>query len=284
MINQQMVFIIGCPRSGSSILAECLGRNDDVLYLGEEAQDLWNLDGFLSKNDPYLEHHERFPDMVSPMLLNHIDAGLRAKMALRSIQGYGRLDAPVILDKCPPNSLRIKFLLALFPSAKFIHVIRDGRDVVCSLEPGLQDNQWKFVKPRHWRMIAGQPEPLRRASLLWRYIVNRVDSDLDDCPSDSHRRILYDSLIASPHKTIGGLCRFMGIDSTDQQRQWAADNVSSQTNKGYNPPSQAHWTTDDHRNRIGRYKENLSGSDAEMVYAMLNVELRKYGYIYHRSN
>jgi hypothetical protein len=128
-------------------------------------------------------------------------------------------------------------------------------------------------------MIARQPEPFRRASLLWRHIINRANSDLDDCPEGSQRRIPYENLISRTSRTVGGLSKFMGIDSTEQQRKWALGNVSNATNEGYNPPSQAHWATNDHKSRMGRYEENLSGSDLEMVYAMLHVELKRYGYV-----
>lgn len=42
----------------------------------------------------------------------------------------------VLVEKNPRHTLRIPFLKAIFPDAKIIHIVRDGRDVTCSLVPG----------------------------------------------------------------------------------------------------------------------------------------------------
>ena len=46
----------------------------------------------------------------------------------------------VLIDKSPRNSLKIPFILKIFPEARFIHLLRDGRDVTLSIR-----KEWKIT-------------------------------------------------------------------------------------------------------------------------------------------
>lgn len=84
------------------------------------------------------------------------------------------------VDKTPRNSLRLAYLDALFPDARYVFVHRDGRAVVSSLvvawrersvtreepayvlpvpftTPGIPPRQWHFILPPGWRALDGRP-------------------------------------------------------------------------------------------------------------------------------
>jgi len=76
-------------------------------------------------------------------LCEHARPEHRAK-ALRHF--YARLGRGWVLDKTCINVMRIPFLHALFPRAKFVYVHRDGRDNVSSLMDGWRDGRFALAK------------------------------------------------------------------------------------------------------------------------------------------
>ncbi len=114
---EKPIFIVGAARSGTTFLAEALRRHPDVLYL-REPNELWLYGHETHPSD--LLRREDVTEEIQAYLIHHLSTLLRAA-------GKQRL-----LDKTPHNSLRIGFLHAIFPDAKFIHIIRDGRDVALS--------------------------------------------------------------------------------------------------------------------------------------------------------
>jgi hypothetical protein len=59
------------------------------------------------------------------------------------------LSADSVVDKSPRNCFKIPFLLAVFPEAQFIHVIRDGRDAVLSIHK-LWQERMSFLSTLHY--------------------------------------------------------------------------------------------------------------------------------------
>jgi hypothetical protein len=91
--------------------------------------------------------------------------------AIGTLAGRG-----VFLDKTPRNSLRLPYLDALFPDARYVFVQRDGRAIVSSLAvawrarerpayvlpepftiPGIPERHWHFTLPPGWRELNGRP-------------------------------------------------------------------------------------------------------------------------------
>jgi len=109
------LFIVGVPRSGTTVIAERLSRHADVVNRGELAW-LSFLAGQLSRGGA-------------------IDASALEKNAatyaaqLRQDDGDGRW----FIDKQPLNLLHVDLILALFPDAKIIHCRRNARDTALSL-------------------------------------------------------------------------------------------------------------------------------------------------------
>lgn len=117
------VFLIGCSRSGTTVTFETIGASRELLNLGYEVPQLWNgLHGPLNNG----WHSEAAgPEHARP---EHRDAALRFF--------YQRLGAGRILDKTCINVMRVGYLHALFPEAKFVFIQRDGRDNISSMIDG----------------------------------------------------------------------------------------------------------------------------------------------------
>lgn len=109
------VFIVGVPRSGTTLVAELLGRHADVRNRGEL---------------PALPRLERQLERAG-----RGDSVLLDKVALAYQAELLQDDAPArwYLDKEPLNLLRVDLILSLFPNARVVICQRHARDIGLSL-------------------------------------------------------------------------------------------------------------------------------------------------------
>ncbi|PZU51432.1 MAG: sulfotransferase [Thauera sp.] len=117
------VFLVGCSRSGTTVTFETIGASTELVNLGFEIPQFWN-DLYGPLNNGW--HSEAAG--AEHALPEHRDAALRFF--------YRRLGGGRILDKTCINVMRIGYLHALFPEAKFVFIQRDGRDNISSMIDG----------------------------------------------------------------------------------------------------------------------------------------------------
>jgi hypothetical protein len=108
------VFIIGAPRTGSTFLGNCLGRVPGISYHEEpyltKAAAQYVYDGSWTAR----RGAAFFRLTYGALLLANLDGGYR------------------FAEKDPENSFLVPFLAAEFPDARFVHIMRDGRDSAVS--------------------------------------------------------------------------------------------------------------------------------------------------------
>jgi len=122
-VQPDPVFVLGCSRSGTTVTYETLAAAPQFLSLGVEIPEFWNsLCGPL--NNGWLSEAAG-AEQARP---GHRDAALRYY--------YQRLGAGQVLDKTCINTLRVPYLNALFPHAKYVFIQRDGRDNISSMMDG----------------------------------------------------------------------------------------------------------------------------------------------------
>jgi len=116
--KRDFVFIIGSPRSGTTILGEILSRHPEICQW-YEPYFVWDRHFRNSKHD------ERSALDATPKIRNQIYKDF--------LYYKKKMGARLVVDKSPRNSLKIPFILEIFPQVRFIHIIRDGRDVTLSI-------------------------------------------------------------------------------------------------------------------------------------------------------
>ena len=125
---KQPIFIIGAARSGTMMLAEdILGQHSDVAYWREPIY-VWRT------GHAYRRHDILTAEDVTPRIRAFITEQFSSFTTVRGKRRF--------MEKTPSNCFRMPFILELFPDAKFLHILRDGRDVARSAAV-----EWRGARP-----------------------------------------------------------------------------------------------------------------------------------------
>jgi hypothetical protein len=200
------VFIVGCPRSGTTLLRLMLDSHPS-LAIPDESHFIVELHDPARQltpaqlTDEILERvfgHERFERWkFSPAAVRNMAAITRPLTysevigtvfaAYAAAQGKRRWG-----DKSPPYLLNIPLLADLFPQARFIHIIRDGREVATSLAA----HEW------------GPPTPVAAAS-VWQRQVRTGRRAGRQLPAERYLELRLENLIAEPGRVLREACEFL---------------------------------------------------------------------------
>lgn len=230
-----IVFVLGTGRCGSSLLQEVLARHPAAAFLS-------NVDdrtGMLGRRNRALyaavppawtrkgrvrfapsEGYRLLDREVSPMLsrpvrdltAKDVTPWLRRRLARVFIERFDAQGGEVFLHKFT-GWPRAGLLQEVFPRARFVHVVRDGRAVANSL---LQMPWWRGHEgPERWRLGPLPPEHQRLwdrhdrsfvvlAGLYWRLLIEAHEAAhqrLRD-PDAAWTTVRYEDLIADPRRTL----------------------------------------------------------------------------------
>ena len=142
--------------------------------------------------------------------------------AFRAISRYsGR---PRVVSKRIGNNRRLPFLIAAFPEARFVEVIRDGRAVAYSLS---QVDWWPdtpvwwngaSVTPRQWEADGGDPWELSAQN--WVKELEAIEDGMECIPESQVMTITYEHFVAHPVSTLLEVAEFAGLgrDATWESR------------------------------------------------------------------
>ena len=123
-LNYHPVIIIGAGRSGTNMLRDLLTSAPGVeTWPCDEINYIWRHGNLTEPSDEFSPLMAT--ENVNSFIRNKFDKLFRLK------------DCSYIVEKTCANSLRVGFVSKVFPDAKFIHLIRDGRDVVASAKKTL---------------------------------------------------------------------------------------------------------------------------------------------------
>jgi tetratricopeptide (TPR) repeat protein len=155
------VFIIGLPRSGTSLTEQILASHSRVYGLGETQMARRHFDALTTKagsKEADLEY------------LANIDRETANQIARSHLAQLDAIDdkAALIVDKMPENYLYLGFLATIFPQAKFIHCRRDLRDIAVSC---WSTNFWYIDWPHSFDHIASRFAMYQRLMSHWEQVL-----------------------------------------------------------------------------------------------------------------
>lgn len=261
------VFIGGCDRSGTTYLASLLGVHSACITT-PESQFKTDALRMVESNGPLSEEVVNQITSHWRLKLWELDSKALAGLSrasypdfLRSLvcayqQCVGKQQAKVWIDHTPNNLSYSHALLELFPEAKFVHIVRDGRAVAAS------------VLPLDWG-----PNTVDHAAKWW---LERLSSCFATELGLSPARILrvrYEDVVSRPEEALQTLCKFLGLEFEPTMVQGGGFRVPGYTRaqhhlvEGKPDPS-----------RIDRWKKTLSSRDIELFEFRAADVLQHLGY------
>ncbi len=251
--------IIGCARSGTSILGEAVAAHPDVTYIFE-AHQIWEKGG----EGPNGCHR-----LISASATPAVKAEIREWFARQSEAGR------ILVEKCPRNTLRVPYIRHIFPEARIVHIVRDGRDVACSMTPGLGGGEWRHLRPPSWQRLMAQHKGPVLCAHAWKETMEIALADLTKVP---HVGIRYEDLVRDPITTISPVLDHLGLDLHPTVVAFCKK-IQDYTRGSYHAQRQVKWYRDDHQVRVGRWRENLSPAQQVEIQDVLGPLLRALGYL-----
>lgn len=150
--DYNVVFIVGAARSGTTIMNRILGSHPDAVHLPEPYY-LW-----------YYHLGELDDDYIPPESVG----GRQCAFIRRQFDHVARVTGKrFIIDKLPEHSFNLPVLHRVFPDAKFLHILRDGRDATLSIKKEWQDRQ-RMVRQRDYWAFAERAIGKLRSQPVWR--------------------------------------------------------------------------------------------------------------------
>ncbi len=263
--SERAVFLVGCARSGTSIFGELVAAHPEVEYLFEVSK-IWN--GIFEGR----EH-----DGLS---LSDAQSESQIDTLYRELHGsLKRPDAKVILEKNPKHALRVGFLNEAFPQCKFLHIVRDGRDVVSSLMFRNRGPNWGHLKVPGWEdLLKSYPEKNHlRCAHQWNRAVRCVLDESKEISADRFLQIKYEDLVTQPLQVAKAVLQFLNLEITSEVEALASK-IQDETQGSYHARKQVRHYVDNHKKRIGRYQENLSPEQIAEVEGVIGDLLKELRY------
>lgn len=197
------ILIVGAARSGTTMMGELLSTHPDIAFWSEP-NHIWRFGNVNSRSDVLISEDAR-PEVRS-YIYNHFSEFLRKRKKNR------------FMEKTPSNCFRMPFIKEIFPDAKILHVIRDGRDVAISAirqwggnnNIELTDHDTLTLKKK----VSGTIEHLQKLYQIHQF--SKHDFKLKESPFYLNRFKLYMLRILYPGKPQIWGPRFPGIENVFQ--------------------------------------------------------------------
>ena len=279
-------FLVGDSRSGTTYLANLLIHHEEIGLAPESKFVLRLLDDFgdgspigtqneLESTLERIYSERKFQDWqiergaLKAALTERLPLTL-ADMTRYIVAGYCEREFPNCrvwgLKKGGGYILAAARLLAHFPTAKFVHLVRDGRAVFNSKRKALH---------------SGSGRPLESSAVgaaeRWIEFVDAFDAFREEHP-ESAFEIRYESMVADPGLVLGSIFDFLSVDrdeSIAERARVALDPVyvvdrSRHLHENVSKPPQL--------GRIGAWREELSERDVRAYETVARRGLQKKGY------
>lgn len=232
MVNfDRPVFIVAAPRSGSTMLFETLAKNREFWTVGDEShRQIEGIRGLHPKDRDFdsnrLSHVDATPAIIDALRQAFArDARSADGTLLREMAGRAGTARIRFLEKTPKNALRIPFLRAAFPNARFVFLHRGARDNISSLLDSWRSGRyvtyrglpgwtgelpWSHLLTPGWRDLVGKPLPEIVAE-QWIATNRIILDDLENLPADHWCSVRYEDVLENPAKNLRRLCEFAGV-------------------------------------------------------------------------
>jgi len=274
--SQAPVFVLGSPRSGTTLLYDMLlSAGGFAVYLAES--NVFNLLAPRFGNLHSSANRERLLEAWLGSKLFRA-SGLEAEQVrqriLRDCHDPGDFLRIVMEEICivqgvprwaensPEAMLYLPIIKQLIPNALIVHIIRDGRDVATSL------GQLRYIRPFPWEKLYS----LIGCGLYWEWVLQH-GRKFGLSAGEDYTEVHFEELLARPQETLDRIGRFVGQSLDYETIQRVAYGSVSRPNTSFRmqDPKAAF-------NPVGRWKKSFSPEELALFERLVGKTLQELGY------
>jgi hypothetical protein len=238
-VLEKPVFIIGCGRSGTTVLGQLLSQHHRLAYLNEPRHlwvqcypqtDIWSKNAAQTRGKLHMTRYDADRRPTAKLK--------RLFLVETRLQGKTRL-----IEKIPMNSFRVDFITAMFPDAQFIHLIRNGVAVAKSIAKLADEGLWYGEGNYKWHLLVDfasrwpHYRPLvelcrdnyARGLLEWCMSIESIHACTGMLSEDQYLEVRYESLVDDPVGTCRLLEGFLGETWDQRMHQFAASRIKTKS-------------------------------------------------------
>jgi len=231
----QPVFLIGCGRSGTTILGTTLGQHQSITYLNER-RDLWH--------QAYPEFNIWSDKTVAPKLIaTDTEATPKQTKRLQCLFFKEQVinQGAILLEKLPINNFRLEFINSAFPNAKYIYLHRNGIEVAKSIEKKADSGSWFGKNSVKWNLINQLAAPLKidtttlsnyeKGLLEWRYSLEYSETFFKHLSKDKYHSLSYQSFLENPKIEIENIFSFLNLEHSEELTNNLTEGIQRKSKK-----------------------------------------------------
>lgn len=245
------IFITGAPRSGTTLIKTILTAHSALAGGDYESTDLFKLRNLYQYTCGEIENGWiQVSCKDASDLVDFYDRLANALLAY--------YDGEHFVDKIWPRKYRLKYVVAKFLQARWVHMIRDGRDSYCSACEHPNVPQSKSLKQfvQYWQTS--------------NRLIERI------VPEERRIEVRYEDLTSDPDREIPRIMAFLGVRAEDSQFHpaEARDLPSIHKREWHQRLAQPLDTQS-----VGRHAAELSEAEQRRFVALSRDRLTEYGYL-----
>lgn len=284
--SYQPVIIIGAGRSGTNMLRDILTQLPRFgTWPCDEINYIWRHGNIRESSDEFS------PELATPRVQQFIQTKFDDLAQTQNIS--------YVVEKTCANSLRVGFINKIFPNAKFIWIVRDGRDVVASAQKRwtasldipyiLQKARFvpvsdlpyyasRYLGSRIYRLLSsegrvafwgpkfnGMDEALKQYSLpevcamQWQRCVEKAAIEFSQLESDRVLYLRYEDFVNHPATELIKISDFLKVDISEQIITKIGQKIS--------------------KTSVGKWQDDLNESVLKLIYQIMENTLSQHRYL-----
>lgn len=282
-------FIIGNPRSGTTLLRLMLNRHSKMSVPPEAGFLVWLYDEYkdFNYNEKNVDHFLELLSKTTKIEHWNLDFNvLRNFIISKKPNNFSKLmdcvyiyyskynlskDVDIYGDKNNFYLNKIDLLSEVYHNAKFIHIIRDGRSVAVSYKDLNKKNMASVYAPN-------LPEEIEKIAKEWTGNINMINTSFKKLDTDQHYTLRFEDLISEPEKILKEICIFLDIGYDKEMLNY----FHTTQNDGLEPEDFLQWKSKNkmplQEEEIYKYKK-LSQNELDLFEYLANDTLAQYKYI-----
>lgn len=274
MKSDSPIFIVGCGRSGTTLLRLILNRHSRIAIPEEtwffpqlvgELPELMRGNWGLRISKRILDLNKvHFPDLtiraLEEVLTKINPTDIPSIVASVNIEYMSRTGKNRWGDKTPGYVMHLPLIKKLYPEAKVIHMVRDGRDVIPSIL-------------KYWS-VGPQTASLIETAFYWKKHVNSGVELGAKLFGVNYMELKYEDLAIDAESTIKKVCEFIG-------EEYQVEMLDHQLDENVHVPNWE-WHNQTRKEitamNVGKWKTKLTNYELSVIQVIGKDLLNHYGY------